>query len=86
MSANATHQGFVSLLDRLFAVGGKGPPSNVYHLPVRRPDFTEREVAEMSLKELEEVTAVLKDIGLYTMAGINEAFVRRMREQLKRAQ
>lgn len=82
MNAHA-HKGFKTLVDRLFEVARAPRPSNVVTL--RQPIFTERQVAEMSLTELEEITRVLKDIGLYTMAGINEAFVRRMREQLKRS-
>lgn len=75
------HQQFVSLVERLFEAGRK--PSNVVPLP-QPPLLTERQIAEMTLKQLEVVVAVVSDIGLIGMARANKLFVQRMREQLER--
>lgn len=82
MSLHPNQQGFVSLVERLLEVGRK--PSNVIPLPPREPLFTDRQIAEMALKQLEQTNAIVADIGLVTTSRANRLFVQRMREQLER--
>lgn len=83
MNVQPNHQGFVTLVERLFEVGRK-KPSNVVPLPPRQPLFTERQIAEMALKQLEDTTDVIAYIGLTGQAQNNRSFVQRMRDQLNR--
>ena len=78
---NGSHQGFVSLMERLFEVRRKRD-TNVIPLP--QTIFSDREVAEMALTQLEGANTVLRDIGIVGAANANRLFVLRMREQLRR--
>lgn len=82
MKVQTHHQGFATLVERLFQVARK--PSNVIPLPPREPLFTERQIAEMSLKQLDEANDVLAYIGLTGAARANRLFMQRMRDQLDR--